>query len=81
MEPGFDDLLLMLKETRGFDFTGYKPSTLQRRIRRRMAGLNLATFGEYGDYLELEPDEFTALFDSMLINVTGFSAIRPPGRR
>ena len=72
MEPGFDDLLLMLKETRGFDFTGYKPSTLQRQIRRRMAGLNLATFGEYGDYLELEPDEFTALFDSMLINVTGF---------
>ena len=72
MEPGFDDLLLMLKETRGFDFTGYKPSTLQRRIHRRMAGLNLATFGEYRDYLELEPDEFTALFDSMLINVTGF---------
>jgi len=72
MEPGFDDLLLMLKETRGFDFTGYKPSTLQRRIRRRMTGLNLATFGEYRDYLELEPDEFTALFDSMLINVTGF---------
>ncbi len=72
MEPGFDDLLLMLKETRGFDFTGYKPSTLQRRIHRRMAGLNLATFGEYRDYLELEPDEFTALFDSMLINVTAF---------
>ncbi len=72
MEPGLDDLLLMLKETRGFDFTGYKPSTLQRRIHRRMAGLNLATFGEYRDYLELEPDEFTALFDSMLINVTGF---------
>ncbi len=72
MEPGLDDLLLMLKETRGFDFTGYKPSTLQRRIHRRMAGLNLATFGEYRDYLELEPDEFTALLDSMLINVTAF---------
>ena len=71
-EPGFDDLLLMLKETRGFDFTGYKPTTLQRRVRRRMAALDLATFAEYRDYLELQPEEFTELFDSMLINVTGF---------
>ncbi|HEY4462457.1 MAG TPA: CheR family methyltransferase [Streptosporangiaceae bacterium] len=71
-EPDFDDLLLMLKETRGFDFTGYKPTTLQRRVRRRMAALDLATFAEYRDYLELQPEEFTDLFDSMLINVTGF---------
>ena len=71
-EPDFNDLLLMLKETRGFDFTGYKPSTLQRRIRRRMAALDLATFSQYRDYLELQPEEFTALFDSMLINVTSF---------
>jgi hypothetical protein len=28
IKPAFDDLLVMLKETRGFDFTGYKPSTL-----------------------------------------------------
>src|SRR6185437_4831661 len=71
-EEDFDVLLLMLKETRGFDFTGYKRSTLHRRIRRRMALLNLATFGEYRDYLELQPDEFSLLFDSMLINVTSF---------
>ncbi len=68
----FDDLLLMLKETRGFDFTGYKPSTLQRRIYRRMAALDLSTFGEYRDYLELQPEEFTELFNGMLINVTSF---------
>jgi len=71
-EEDFDVLLLMLKETRGFDFTGYKRSTLHRRIRRRMALLNLAAFGEYRDYLELQPDEFSLLFDSMLINVTSF---------
>ncbi|HWG00978.1 MAG TPA: CheR family methyltransferase [Trebonia sp.] len=68
----FDDLLVMLKETRGFDFTGYKRSTLQRRVRRRMALVNVATFAEYRDFLELQPDEFNLLFDSMLINVTGF---------
>ena len=62
----------MLRETRGFDFTGYKRSTLHRRVRRRMALVNLATFGEYRDYLELHPDEFGQLFDSMLVNVTSF---------
>src|SRR5215831_16104905 len=68
----FDELLLMLKETRGFDFTGYKRSTLMRRIRRRMDAHALTSLGEYRDYLELEPEEFSRLFDSLLINVTGF---------
>jgi two-component system, chemotaxis family, CheB/CheR fusion protein len=68
----FDELLLMLKETRGFDFTGYKRSTLMRRVRRRMDAHGLGSLSEYRDYLELEPDEFTRLFDSLLINVTGF---------
>ena len=68
----FDELLLMLKETRGFDFTGYKRSTLMRRIRRRMDARALTSLSEYRDYLELEPEEFSRLFDSLLINVTGF---------
>ena len=71
-EREFDELLLMMKESRGFDFTGYKRSTLQRRVRRRMTLVDVANFAEYRDYLELQPDEFSLLFDSMLINVTGF---------
>jgi two-component system CheB/CheR fusion protein len=71
-DEDFEYLLAMLRETRGFDFTGYKRSTLHRRVRRRMALVNLATFGEYRDYLELHPDEFGQLFDSMLVNVTSF---------
>ena len=62
----------MVKESRGFDFTGYKRSTLERRINRRIAVVGLSTFAEYRDYLELEPEEFSRLFESMLINVTGF---------
>ncbi|TDD83402.1 PAS domain-containing protein [Actinomadura rubrisoli] len=62
----------MLKETRGFDFTGYKPTTLTRRIKRRMDALGLAGVEEYRDFLELEGEEFARLFDSLLINVTGF---------
>ena len=68
----FDDLLILLKETRGFDFTGYKRATLMRRISRRLESLKLRDFSEYRDFLELEPEEFTRLFDSLLINVTSF---------
>ncbi|GLX96917.1 CheR family methyltransferase [Herbidospora sp. NBRC 101105] len=71
-ERDFDDLLAMLKETRGFDFTGYKRTTLMRRIARRLESLKLHDYGEYRDYLELEPAEFDRLFDSLLINVTSF---------
>ena len=73
----FDELLLMLKETRGFDFTGYKRTTLMRRVRRRMDARELSSLSEYRDFLELEPDEFSRLFDSLLINVTGFFRDRP----
>ncbi len=43
-----------------------------RRISRRLEALKLTDYGEYRDYLELEPEEFNRLFDSLLINVTGF---------
>ena len=36
-DPQFEALLLFLKEARGFDFTGYKRSSLIRRVDRRMA--------------------------------------------
>jgi two-component system CheB/CheR fusion protein len=65
-------LLEYLKQTRGFDFGAYKPSTLQRRIEKRLQALNLKTFGEYRGYLEAHPDEFTPLFNAILINVTEF---------
>ncbi|MDF5753237.1 CheR family methyltransferase [Spongiactinospora sp. TRM90649] len=71
-EREFDELLILLKETRGFDFTGYKRTTLMRRINRRLEALKLNDFSEYRDLLEVEPEEYGRLFDSLLINVTGF---------
>ncbi|MBA3252500.1 MAG: PAS domain-containing protein [Geodermatophilaceae bacterium] len=68
----FEDLLEVLHRTRGFDFTGYKRASLMRRVRRRMADVGIETFHEYSDHLELHAEEFTALFDTLLINVTGF---------
>jgi two-component system CheB/CheR fusion protein len=68
----FEALLLHMKELRGFDFTGYKRSSLVRRVDRRLVQLRVASYADYQDYLELHPDEFTALFNTILINVTAF---------
>ncbi|MEQ8972521.1 MAG: CheR family methyltransferase [Coleofasciculus sp. C1-SOL-03] len=68
----FESLLEFLKETRGFDFTGYKRSTLKRRVTKRMQSHNIGKFGDYLDYLEVHPEEFEPLFNTILINVTAF---------
>jgi len=72
-DPEFEPLLNYLKRNRGFDFTGYKRSSLMRRIRKRMQAVaNFERFSDYMDYLEVHPDEFVQLFDIILINVTTF---------
>src|SRR3954447_10929360 len=71
-DPDFEALLLYLKESRGFDFTGYKRTSLMRRVDRRMAEVGVGGYPEYLDHLQVHPDEFTALFNTILINVTGF---------
>src|SRR5215831_14776947 len=71
-DPQFEALLLYLKEARGFDFTGYKRSSLVRRVGRRMAQVSSDSYADYLDFLQVHPDEFTALFNMILINVTGF---------
>jgi two-component system, chemotaxis family, CheB/CheR fusion protein len=71
-DPAFERLLEHLKAARGFDFTGYKRSTLMRRVERRMAQVGIADYADYLDHLELHAGEFTALFNTILINVTGF---------
>jgi two-component system CheB/CheR fusion protein len=71
-DPQFEALLVYLKEARGFDFTGYKRSSLMRRVGRRMAQVGVPDYADYLDYLQVHPEEFTALFNTILINVTGF---------
>jgi two-component system CheB/CheR fusion protein len=68
----FENLLIYLRQSRGFDFTGYKRSTLMRRVRKRMQSLTIENFEEYLDYLEVDPEEFSYLFNTILINVTAF---------
>jgi two-component system CheB/CheR fusion protein len=71
-DPQFEMLLEHLRDARGFDFTGYKRSSLSRQVDRRMSQLGLTDYTEYQDYLELHGEEFTTLFNTILINVTSF---------
>lgn len=65
-------LLGYLQTSRGFDFHGYKPASLARRIRKRMGTVEVDSFARYQDYLGAHPDEFASLFNIILINVTSF---------
>jgi two-component system CheB/CheR fusion protein len=76
-EQKFEALLDYLKRTRGFDFTGYKRSSLMRRVQKRMEVSLVTDFVEYMDYLEVHPDEFVQLFNMILINVTSFFRDEP----
>ncbi|SOD97733.1 CheR family methyltransferase [Blastococcus haudaquaticus] len=72
LDPAFEALLIFLRERRGFDFTGYKRPSLMRRVRRRMAEVGIESTAEYQDFLEVHPEEFAPLFNTVLINVTSF---------
>ncbi len=70
-------VFVALRESTGVDFSGYKPSTLRRRIGRRIAFNRLATLADYQAFIEHNPVELKALYEDLLINVTGF--FRDPG--
>jgi len=73
---GADDdlevLLAFIRDSRGFDFTGYKRSSLARRIRKRMQDVGIPDYVDYQDRLESSAEEFRYLFNTILINVTSF---------
>src|SRR5262245_61835903 len=71
-EKQFEALLEFIKQNRGFDFAGYKHTGLMRRVEKRMQAVNLQDFDDYIDYLEVHPEEFALLFNTILINVTSF---------
>src|SRR5262252_6037903 len=69
---GFERILEYLRQARGFDFTAYKRTSLMRRVRKRMQAVEIAEFDAYLDFLQVHPDEFALLFNTILINVTSF---------
>lgn len=67
-----DALFDYLRQSHNFDFTGYKRSSLIRRMQHRMQAIGIETYSDYSDYLKGHPQEFTFLFNTIEINVTGF---------
>lgn len=62
----------LLQAQLNHDFSGYKPSTFLRRVRRRMSVLELMDMEAYVEHLEKTPAEANMLFRDLLISVTSF---------
>ena len=69
---GIDAVYRMLEEEFGIDFTHYKPSTVTRRIERRLALARSQDIDEYLERLRRDRDELDALYRDLLIGVTRF---------
>jgi two-component system, chemotaxis family, CheB/CheR fusion protein len=76
VDPDLENLLAFIRDSRGFDFTGYKRSSLARRVRKRMNEVAISGYLDYRDRLESSAEEFGYLFNTILINVT--SLFRDP---
>ena len=62
----------IVQQATGLDFSYYKPSTLHRRIKRRMLLHKTDALGDYEAMLRHNPAEVEALYQDILIGVTSF---------
>jgi two-component system CheB/CheR fusion protein len=67
-----DALFALLRESSGVDFTNYKHTTLQRRIKRRMVVHKIEKLKDYLRFIGKKPEELEELYRDLLIHVTGF---------
>lgn len=67
-----DAILAILHTETGIDFSRYKSTTVNRRIRRRMLLNHIKTLPEYRAFLEENPGEIEALRKDMFIHITSF---------
>ncbi|MCS6968095.1 MAG: chemotaxis protein CheB [Cytophagales bacterium] len=62
----------LLSKKTGTDFSQYKPTTILRRLEKRLDMLRLSSIDEYLSYIESHPEEVETLFKMILIGVTSF---------
>ena len=72
VDPDYGIILELLRNHSGVDFSLYKPSTIQRRIARRLVLSKQKTLHDYSDFLHGNNQELAALYADVLINVTSF---------
>jgi two-component system CheB/CheR fusion protein len=69
---GLDGIYRVLEAEFGLDFNHYKPSTVTRRIERRLGLAQARSVDDYLARLRLEREELDALYRDLLIGVTKF---------
>ena len=72
-EDGLTRIFYQLREKTGVDFALYKPSTLVRRIERRMLVNQTRELADYVRFLESSQAEVMTLYREMLIGVTSLA--------
>ncbi|HRG73861.1 MAG TPA: CheR family methyltransferase [Leptospiraceae bacterium] len=68
----FDKIFALLKVQTSHDFSEYKPTTINRRIERRIAVHHIDSMENYFKYLQKTPLEVQMLYHDLLIGVTSF---------
>lgn len=71
-EGAMNKLMRLLHEATGIDFSLYKPSTVLRRIERRLVLNQSDDLDGYVAQVGSEPDELNSLYRDLLIGVTQF---------
>ena len=71
-EDGLIRIFALLRERCKVDFTYYKPSTVVRRIERRMSINQVEDIRDYVTFILSNPSELTTLYRELLIGVTSF---------
>ncbi|MBK9472176.1 MAG: PAS domain-containing protein [bacterium] len=71
-ENALRKVFILLRAQTGHDFSQYKPSTVHRRIERRLVVNQLDSMDDYVKFIQQSPVEIEALFRDLLIGVTSF---------
>ena len=72
MDKDINKTLNYLHEESGFDFSGYRPSMITRRIGKRLFDVKCENHNQYLYYLKENPQEINNLIDVLTINVSRF---------
>ena len=72
VQEDLNNILRLLRRHSRVDFSQYKPTTIKRRIFRRMALHHIASLDGYRQFLQDNPPELEELYQEILIRVTSF---------
>ncbi|MCH8503579.1 MAG: PAS domain-containing protein [Ectothiorhodospiraceae bacterium] len=70
--PVYQRIASQVLHHNGLDLDAYKPSTVRRRLRRRMAANDINSLEDYAEHLTRNQEEVDSLAREILISVTSF---------